>query len=202
MLPNLTFIFIGRSGSGKGTQIDLVTEKIKALGQSLFLVESGENFRQFVKGPGYANLTAQTIMTEGKLQPAFLATWIWANELITNFKLEKNLIFDGTPRTLGEAKVLDSALGFFKRSKVIVVHLAISREEAAKRLALRGRGDDINEDEVEKRLNWFDGDVVPTIEYYRNHDSHLFFEVNGEQAIEKIASDLNELISPHFLKND
>ena len=45
----LTFIFIGRSGCGKGTQAELLQEYIKKLDQQrlIFYIETGERFRQF-----------------------------------------------------------------------------------------------------------------------------------------------------------
>ena len=47
-----TFIFIGRSGCGKGTQVTLLQEHIKKQDHKrhiLFYIETGERFRQFIK---------------------------------------------------------------------------------------------------------------------------------------------------------
>jgi adenylate kinase len=198
LTPNLTFIFIGRSGCGKGTQIELLKEFLAAKDQTIFSVETGNRFREFVKGKGYANLTAEMIMARGERQPEFLAAFMWSNELIENFKLERALIFDGTPRSLPEAKILDSALRFFGRTEVVVVYLGITRTEAEKRLAKRGRRDDLSQEEVEKRLDWFDKDVAPAIEFYRNHDEHTLLEINGEQSIEQIAEEIKEAINPRI----
>jgi adenylate kinase family enzyme len=45
-------------------------------------------------------------------------------------------------------------------------------------------------EDVLARLDWFDTDVVPAIDYYRGHRSHTFHEINGEQEIEKVFEDI------------
>ncbi len=192
MINNLkTFIFIGRSGCGKGTQAGLLKNYLATQDQSpIFLVETGDGFRNFIKGDSHSSQLSKAVMSTGVRQPDFLAVWMWANVLIESFTGTEHLIFDGTPRALAEAKALDSALNFYDRQNVLVVHLNITREEAKRRLLARGRADDRSSDEIEKRLDWFDHDVSPTIEFYRNHDKHKFIELDGLKTIEEIHSEL------------
>ena len=49
MIPH-TFIFVGQSGSGKGTQVDLLKEKLQKRhpNDEIYHLETGENFRKFI----------------------------------------------------------------------------------------------------------------------------------------------------------
>ncbi len=192
MTSNLkTCIFIGRSGCGKATQVNLLKEYLSTLDPApIFLVETGAGFRDFIKGDSHSNQLSKAVMTSGARQPDFLAVWMWANVLIESLTGTEHLIFDGTPRALPEAKALDSALDFYDRREVVVIHLNITREEAQRRLLARGRADDRDPTDIEKRLDWFDHDVSPTIEFYRNHDKHKFIELDGLKSIELIHQEL------------
>ena len=50
-----TFIFIGRSGCGKGTQVTLLQEHFKKQDHKrhIFYIETGERFRQFIRSIVY-----------------------------------------------------------------------------------------------------------------------------------------------------
>ena len=47
-----TFIFIGRSGCGKGTQAELVQEHLKQIDpkRKVLYIQTGAEFREFIKG--------------------------------------------------------------------------------------------------------------------------------------------------------
>ena len=190
-----TAIFIGRSGSGKGTQAkllrDVLTQEDK---QEVFYLESGEHFRAFLKENGYTQDIARMIAGTGGLQPTFLAVHVWAHLFIENLKENNHIIIDGTPRTLDEARVLHSAMQFYGREKPVVIYLNVSREEAQRRLEARGRADDNTKEEITQRLDWFDSDVYPVVEYYRDHPEYIFADVDGEQDIEAIHTDIMKYI--------
>ncbi len=186
-----TIIFTGRSGCGKGTQIDKLIEYLKSVDyRNILHAESGNRFRKFIAGESFANKLSNQISKKGELQPEFLATWVWSSDLIENLKDDMHLMMDGTPRRLEEAKVLESAFNFFERPHVDVVYINVSREWSIQRMQNRGRQDDKDMQEIISRLNWFDSDVVPVIDYYRGHKSHTFHEINGEQEIEKVFEDI------------
>jgi adenylate kinase family enzyme len=56
----------------------------------------------------------------------------------------------------------------------------------------RGRVDDKNEEQVNGRLAWFDRDVLPVIEYFRENDRYTLLEINGEQTIEEVHREILE----------
>ncbi len=186
-----TYIIIGRSGAGKGTQADLLQEYIKQQDSNagILYVESGDEFREFLKRDTHASKLAQNINIEGKLQPAFLAIWVWAKSLIENLDDKKLLIIDGTPRKINEAHVLDEAFSFYGRKDTNVIFINVSDKWASDRLKERKRSDDTDEG-IEKRLNWFDEETMPAVEFYRNNSQYNFFEINGEQTVEEVHNEI------------
>jgi adenylate kinase family enzyme len=70
------------------------------------------------------------------------------------------------------------------------VHLNVSRKWSDDRLLARGREDDRTLAKINKRLDWFEKDTMPAIEYFRESRFYKFIEVNGEQPIEKVHADI------------
>ena len=182
-----TFIFIGRSGCGKGTQAELLLKLLKAKdpNSEIFYLETGANFREFVKGEKYSNKLSAEIMKNGDRQPDFLAVWMWSHVLLDKFKGAEHLFFDGITRSLSEAMAFTTALEFYNR-KATVIYINVSREWSKERMVARGRSDDKSLAEIEKRLNWFDRDSMPAVAYFRVNDRYTLFPINGEQTIEEV----------------
>lgn len=192
-----TFIFTGRSGCGKGTQVDLLKEYIAKNDTSnkpVFHLETGAQFRNFIKGDGYSSKLANEISKSGARQPDFLAIWAWSHILVEKLKGGEHLIIDGTPRSLEEAKVLNTAMKFYGRIKPYVVYLNVSRDWSEKKLLSRGRADD-GMDGIKKRLDWYERDVQPAIDFYKKDPNIIFLDINGEQSIEKVHDDIIAAIS-------
>jgi adenylate kinase family enzyme len=68
--------------------------------------------------------------------------------------------------------------------------LNVSPEWSRERLTARGRADDVNKEDIEKRLKWFDLEVKPVIEWFRGENSYKVFDINGEQTIEQVHEDI------------
>ncbi|MDP3763078.1 MAG: nucleoside monophosphate kinase [bacterium] len=187
-----TVIFIGRSGCGKGTQADLFKNRIARLdpGRQILYVETGEHFRKFIRSEGFSSELSRKINEEDKRQPDFLACWMWAGMLVEELMPDMHLIFDGAPRSLPEAVVISTAMKFYEREKPAVIYLNVSRKWSEDRLLSRGRTDDSSISKITRRLNWFDEETLPAIEYFRNSKLYQLIEVNGEQPIEKVHADI------------
>lgn len=183
-----TFIFIGRSGCGKGTQADLLQKYLKTQdpGREIFYLETGNRFRDFIKGDSLSSKLSLDISHRGDRQPDFLAVWMWSHLFIENLKGNEHVIIDGTPRSINEANVLDSAVKFYDRQPAKVIYLNVSRAWAEKRLHDRGRTDDRSLTEVKKRLDWFETDVLPAVSHLREHPEYHFLDINGEQPLEEV----------------
>lgn len=183
----LNLIMLGRSGSGKGTQAKLLLDEF-----DLEYIGTGDLLRAFTeRGNPAANRLKETLMA-GKLAPSWFPFFVWMEKLAyTN--VHKGVLFDGSPRKLEEAKILDDVLAWFGRENVKVILVDLSRDEAYHRLINRricsqcGKGAyaqgegarckychgeltrrmEDSPDAINVRLDWFDSDVMPVVEHYK-----------------------------------
>ncbi|MCH7828372.1 nucleoside monophosphate kinase [Patescibacteria group bacterium] len=188
MIPSKRFpivIILGKSGSGKGTQAKLLSDKT-----GFHIVSSGKLLRSRIKKKDFLGKKLRKIIYGGGLAPSPLIFHLWLHEferLLPQRKI-KGLIFEGSPRKLYEAFLLDEVLEFYSANKNMrVVHIQLSNKEARKRLHKRGRVDD-ELNEVNKRLRWFKIEVTPTVKHYRMEK--ILVEVNGEQSVEKVHQEI------------
>lgn len=186
------FIFIGRSGCGKGTQADLLSEYLSGKEEKAcktLHIETGALLREFVKGDSYTQDLCRKAMSEGRLMPESVMVALWEKYLEDNFTGTENIIFDGCPRKLHEAQLLDSALKFYNFVRPTVIFLNVSREWSEKRLIGRARKDDTSE-AIKKRLDWFETEVMATINYYKTNQDYNFLDINGEQSIDAVQNEI------------
>lgn len=183
----LTFIIFGPSGSGKGTQAHLLIDYLKKVDEKrvTLYIETGQKFRDFAVGESYTAKLVREIMNTGALLPEFLPVWMWAEVLVREIKGNENIIFEGVSRREHEAPILDSAMHFYKRENPIVISIELSKDSATRRLLTRQRYDDTPAD-ITERLAWYDKNVVPAIEYFKNDPYYKFITVNGEASIEEV----------------
>ena len=188
-----TIIFIGRSGSGKGTQARLVNDWIRENDEKkrqILYVETGDHYRHFVGSKTFSAKLANEVYEKDELAPDFIGCWLWGDTLINELDEDMHLVIDGASRTLLEAEVLSSALKFYKREKPTVVYIDVSNKWSDDRLLARGRADDKSLLRINKRLKWFDEQVMPAIKYFKSNKFFNFVEINGEQSKEKVFKDI------------
>ncbi|MES2470949.1 MAG: nucleoside monophosphate kinase [Patescibacteria group bacterium] len=186
-----TIIFIGKSGSGKGTQGKLLMEELeKQTGKKVLYVQSGDEFRKFIKDDTtFTRRKTKDMLEKGKLMPEFIAVHMWTNVFVDHYNGEDHIIVDGTPRKYHEAGVLNSVVDFYNLDKPYVIHLDITKSEAVRRLMARGRMDDTKED-IEERLGWYITDVIPTIEYYKKNPHYRFITIDGERPVGEVHKEI------------
>ena len=185
------FIFIGMSGCGKGTQAELLINLLKEKDPShdVLYVQTGQGFRNFIKGDSFTQRRTKEIMQSGDLLPEFMAIHVWADALVDNYKDGNHVIFDGTPRKLHEAEVLHSVFDFYGLTQPTVIYLDIGDAEATKRLLLRKRADDTPAS-IKERLGWYKKEVVEALEFFKGNKDYLFLKINGEGSVERIHQDI------------
>ncbi len=194
-----TFIFFGRSGCGKGTQLELLGDYLNKedKNRNQFAFCTGDGFREFFKKGTYSSNLAKAITDRGELQPLFLTISLWGNAFLDKLQEDDHIFIDGYPRRETEALVLDTALKFYKRDNVIMIDFIVSRETSKKRMLLRGRTDDTAEN-AETRLNWYDRDVTPAIQYLKNQPGYIYIGIDGEKSIEDIHTDIINKLNPYL----
>lgn len=189
------FIFIGRSGCGKGTQAQLLKESLESEGYNDVLhVTTGGTFREMMQRPEYIPTLSKEIDSRGGLMPEFLAVWNWSNIFVDKLKSNTSVILDGAPRRIHEANILSAAINYLQYKSPIVVHINVGETLAKDRLLARGRADD-TESAIQSRMDWFALDVQPVLDYYKASPDFKYIEVNGEDSIENIHTALMEKLN-------
>jgi adenylate kinase family enzyme len=190
-MKEYTIVFIGKSGSGKGTQIKKLTDFLNSIGEtSIEYVQSGQGLRNFIASDTYTSKLTQTINTQGKLYPTFVAIWSWVDGMIKNFSGEKILFVDGAPRKLNEALIMDEMFDFYERKNRYVINVEISDTWARERLKERGRGDDLKEESVTERLGWFRDNSPEILAFFEKTGKYKMITIKGEQDIESVQRDI------------
>jgi len=187
------FILIGRSGSGKGTQAKLLEEYLRGKGhEKVNHITTGGGFREFIVQNTYIAQLAQDANNTGTLQPEFLAVWNWANIFINTLSGDETVILDGAPRKPFELHVLHSAVTFLGYVDPIVIYLDVLESVGRAQLLGRGRDDDKNAETVDRRMTWFDTDVLPTLDAYLHDPRYKVLHINGNQTPEEVHKELIE----------
>jgi len=213
---------LGRAGCGKGTQAKLLMEKF-----GLVYIGSGEILRAIGKQDNFNGRKIKETIERGKLAPTFLIFQQWINRL-GEIKLSadpnfKGIIFDGSPRKLVEAQMMQEAMVWYewdKNFKAVLVD--ISREEAFNRLTRRRQcakcgqlipyvgaykdlvvcdkcgGElvvrmDDAPEAINLRLDLFDQEVMPVVNFFEQEG--FLVKVNGEQSIEDVQKEILAKIS-------
>lgn len=190
------FIFFGRSGSGKGTQAELLLAYLKERDpeRKIVHIETGARFRELMEHDNFTSKRIKEILACGDLLPEFLPIWVYTDYLVQHFTGDEHIVIDGAARRIAEAPIIEDAIKFYSESKPYIIFLDVSRERSKEHLLKRGRDDD-GEAGIERRLNWFETSVGPVVEYFRTSPHVEFIEIDGEQSIEKIHEDIVKSIS-------
>ena len=160
----ITLVLLGRSGCGKGTQAKFIARRLRKEG--VRHLETGRFLRSFIKKNNVTAKVGRELMGQGKLFPSWLAAYTWLKELIERGHANKHLVYDGAPRRIWEAELIDEVMRWHGRSLPICIYIDVSPEVATKRLLGRGRKDDTYS-KIRNRLKFFSKDVLPTINYYK-----------------------------------
>ena len=162
---------------------------LRGKGREVLYVETGNAFREFTKEESLTSKNIQNILKNGHLIPVFLPIWVWTDFMIKNFTGKEDMILDGVCRRKEEAIALDSAFDFYQIEKPTVILMNVSKDWSYARMMERKRADDTPE-KIQNRLNWYERDVVPSIEYFKKGIRYNFVEINGEQTIENVHEDI------------
>jgi len=100
----MTIVLIGPSGAGKGTQADRITSQFDWLH-----ISTGDLFRECLEKRTALGLLGQRYMSRGELVPDEVVDAM-IEEWLLQIRPEKDILFDGFPRTRHQAEFLDTLL--------------------------------------------------------------------------------------------
>lgn len=177
-------IFVGRSGCGKGTQAELLKQKLQ--GNTLY-VGTGDYFRSLLTKDTLTASLYKEGYEKGDLAPNFFVTTFLGNVFMEKYTGDEHVLFDGVARLQPEADALTEMLTFYKVKNPKVVYLDVSSEWALDKVSKRGRLDDKG---AKHKDEWFESQVKPVIHFLENNSLYTFIHINGEQSIEEVHQEI------------
>ncbi len=197
----IAIILLGRPGSGKDTQAELLAKKF-----GLVHIISSELIEKVLKS------REKNVKLEGKIYDiakerrhmhgGALVNFNFVSDLINDeirrvARSGKGLIMSASPRSKTEAKKELPLLHKLYGDKVFIFHVYISPEEVYVRNLKRHRKDLPELDTrkiIKKRLDAFNRYTLPVIRKLEKEKKVI--EINGEQKIMKIHQDILKILLP------
>lgn len=208
MAGSLRLALFGPPGAGKGTQAQLLKEKL-----NLAHISSGDLFRHHLNEGTDLGIRASEFMNKGLLVPDDLVIEMVLDE-VSELGDDAGFILDGFPRTRDQAAALDAALK--ARSQPLDKALLVSVPEAELVRRLGGRficrecqapynleesqfaspprcqrcpgelyqRDDDRPDAIQVRIGVYQEQTAPVLDFYRERG--LLEEISGVGAVEDI----------------
>jgi adenylate kinase len=209
-------ILLGPPGAGKGTQAKKLIERY-----GIPQISTGDILRDAVKNGTPLGMEAKSFMDRGALVPDEVVIGI-VKERLKRPDCKMGYILDGFPRTVAQADAISAFLNDEAMPIDHVIDIRVTREYLVKRLSGRrtcsscGAGyhiefnpprnsgrcdscngelfqrDDDREAVVAKRLETYEAQTSPLVDYYRNIG--LLYTINGVGDIEAIFNDICKIV--------
>ncbi len=213
----MNLILLGPPGAGKGTQAKMMIDTFKVP-----QISTGDILRAALRERTPLGVKAKEYMDKGFLVPDEVVVDI-IQERLKGTDCQNGYVLDGFPRTVAQAQALDRVLADMNSAIDHVIFIEVDNGELIKRLTGRricrqcGRGyhaifdpsvnknlcdkcqgelyqrDDDNEDTVRNRLDVYDSQTFPLIQYYKEKD--LIRSINGQGGIQQIFDRIKAVLS-------
>jgi adenylate kinase len=188
----LNLVIFGPPGSGKGTQAKILQEK-----RGLPQLSTGDMLRAAIAAGTELGKKCQSIMAKGELVPDDVVVGIIA-ERYDQSDCEKGAIFDGFPRTIPQARSLDSMLKLRNKKIDLVIELKVDDKVLIDRVKTRiaqsggvARADD-NPETLQNRLAVYYQNTAPLLEFYKRQGK--LSTVDGMAPIEAVTKAIATVI--------
>jgi len=185
----LNIVLFGPPGSGKGTQAEKLIRKY-----GLIHMSTGDILREAISKKTPLGVRAKEYLDKGELVPDEDVV----NMVIKKLDAEKDpngFIFDGFPRTCGQARVLRNLLTDRDTRINVMIALEVQEEELINRLLKRGRESGRSDDQlsvIKNRIAVYERDTYPVIDFYRK--MRKYRSVNGVGTVDEIFQRIVEVI--------
>ncbi len=187
----MRLVLLGAPGSGKGTQAAKLKQHLQVPH-----ISTGDLLRAEVAAGTPLGLEAKVIMARGDL----VSDEILLGMLEDRFSrpdTSNGFILDGYPRNLAQAAALDKLLQRIGQPMDFALQLDVDNELLIDRIAGRAKAegrDDDNPESVRKRLQVYDQQTAPVIEFYRQHGQLTV--VDGVGPMDDVFNRIIEAIAP------
>jgi adenylate kinase len=189
----LNIIIFGPPGSGKGTQSAKIVEKY-----NLVHLSTGDLMREEIAKDSPLGREVKKFIDKGMLVP---------DEIIMRELYDKasehldspGLIFDGFPRTIVQAEMLDQMLNKHGIPIDVVLSVDVNEEELFKRLMGRaedsGRSDD-TADIIWQRIEVYKEQTFPLIDFYKKQGKIV--SINGMSPVDKVFGKITKAVDTYL----
>lgn len=185
----LNIVLFGPPGAGKGTQSKFLIDKY-----DLTYIATGDMLRREIADGSELGKIAKSVIDKGKLVSDEVIVRM-IEKKINRMSEAKGYLFDGFPRTVVQAYILEGLLLRMHTGLNTVLSLEVPEEELMRRLKERsktsGRSDD-NMEVIHLRLKEYRDKTAPVANYYK--DLGLFNPINGVGSIANIQQRLDDAI--------
>ena len=187
----MILILFGPPGVGKGTQAARLTET-----RGLVQLSTGDMLREAIANGTELGRKAKSVMDAGKLVADDIIIGMIA-ERLSSPECANGVILDGFPRTIEQAKGLDSMLDDMGLNIDRVIEMQVDESILADRIKKRAQEsdqvrDDDNVEVLKKRLKVYHENTAPIIPYYK--DGGKVSVVDGMQPIEDVAAAIDKIL--------
>ena len=188
----MNLVLFGPPGAGKGTQAKILQEK-----RGLPQLSTGDMLRAAIAAGTPLGVACKTIMDKGDLVPDEIVIGIIA-ERYDQPDCRNGAVFDGFPRTVGQAEALDDMLARRDRKVDLVIELKVDDAALLRRVEQRiresggvARADDTPET-LKNRLAVYYKNTAPLLVYYSNQ--HKLLTIDGMAPIAEVSRQIAQAI--------
>lgn len=189
-------VLFGPPAAGKGTQAKRIHEKYHVAHLS-----TGDMLRAAIAAGTEVGKKAKALMDLGELVPDDIVVGIIADR-IDDRDCAKGFVLDGFPRTVAQAKALDTMLAGKTRSVGHVIVMDVDQTKLIKRVETRAaetkaRGEPVRKDDdpevFKDRLRVYNEQTAPILPYYEAQGK--IRRVDGMRPIEGVAAQIDAILS-------
>ncbi|MHB8650638.1 MAG: adenylate kinase [Gaiellaceae bacterium] len=185
----MNILVLGPQGSGKGTQ----AKKIAAT-YGIPHIATGDMIREMKERPTELGAELREIYDRGDLVSDGLMVRLIRDRLDRGDTLP-GFVLDGFPRTLAQAEALDELLADLARTIDVVFELQVpDRSQLLDRLLRRAREEnrsDDTPDAIQRRLEVYDRETAPLVEYYRTTRGNVV-GIHADRAIDDVFREIRD----------
>ena len=185
----MNLILFGPPGAGKGTQAKYLVKKLNG-----FQISTGDMLRDEIKKDSEIGKKIIKDMNDGKFVNDEIVNNLIKNVMFDSEKKGK-LIFDGYPRSLSQAKNLDSLLEKSSQKIDFIFFLNVNKDTIVKRIEKRKILEKRSDDDlytILRRHDTYMETTKPVLDFYSKNSN--FHEIDGTSEIELITAKINEII--------
>ena len=179
----MNIVLMGAPGAGKGTQAAALVARY-----DLKSLSTGDLLRAAVDEGTPLGLQIAATLEAGDLVNDDTVIQLIASRVQGG---NGNFLFDGFPRTLGQAQALNQLLQEHGLALQAVIFLQVSDSLVVERLLARGRNDD-EEEVIRHRLHTYYEKTAPLRDYYEA--KNLAVTIDGEGSVEAVGTRLYEFV--------